>query len=82
MTKAFGAFKKIFPFGRESYGRIMDGYQYIRHTRLYVYYLQKIMSQFSKGRKTLVYPENHSDPGADELVKLTTDMLAPELLSK
>jgi formate hydrogenlyase subunit 6/NADH:ubiquinone oxidoreductase subunit I len=81
MTKALEEFRKIFPKGKEGYGKMMDGYYYIKYSRLYIYYLKKTVNLFSKNKQTLIYPENHSNPEVDEIVKLTIDQLSPELIS-
>ncbi len=80
MSKDYDEFKKLFPEGKEGLGGILDGYFYIRYSRLYIYYLKKVVNMFKKEKDTLIYPEDIAHPDIDEMVRTTTERLLPKLL--
>ena len=81
MKKITDEFRKIFPRTTEGYSKTLDGYYYVRNSKLYVYYLKESLNGFKPVPDKLIFPKDKSNYDAEEVVKITVDYTIPKLLN-
>lgn len=82
MKDSMKEFRKMFPRTIEGYAKLIDGFQYVRYSKLYVYHLKKALNWLKPVPDKMIYPEGEVFSEVEDLVKATADFVNPQLIRR
>lgn len=82
MKDSMKEFRKMFPRTIEGYAKMVDGYHYVKYSKLYVYHLKKALNWLKPVPDKMIYPEGEIWPEVEDIIKATADYVNPQLVQR